>query len=436
MDLRYLFSQLDWRSLLDILLVTFLVYQVLAMLKGTRAAQILIGLLIIFVVYALSNLLQLETMNWIVNKVYSSLLIVLIILFQDDIRRLLTRMGSGPFSSKLEGESGLRVIDEVISAAKNLSHDRLGAIVVFERGVNLERLHDYGIRVDSQMSEEILICIFQSFSPLHDGAVIVRNNRLSAASTQLPLSKNPDLTKKIGTRHSASLGISEETDAVALVISEETGHISIACDGELYRQASPEAARRMLIQLLLPAQKTARWRLFLRRLSRSRPQWGDPGFKKSSQKSELAKEIVKKERAGASAHTDATVGSMAMRLPKKSGLSVEVMDASRFVISDKHQNEMEVHSVGLFDDSTPNVDVAEHFETNGDDEEVYKQNQALRSLSQLGPEDKFIPPSVPVVAPPRDVSIGGVSINPPIDPDAIDSDEQGPKSKDMESTEK
>lgn len=425
MDLQTLFNTLDWRAGLDILLVTVLVYHLLAMLKGTRAAQILIGLVIIFVLYALSSLLQLETINWIVSRVYSSIIIVLIVLFQDDIRRLLTRMGSGPFTSRLESESGLRVIEEVISAAKGLSHDRLGAIVVFERGVNLERLHDYGIRVDSVVSEEILICIFQSFSPLHDGAVIIRNNRLSAASTQLPLSKNPDLTKKLGTRHSASLGISEETDAVAVVISEETGHISIACDGELYRQASPEAARRMLIQLLLPSQKTTRWKILLRKLSRSRGTW--PRRKTVSARSgsrtvegSTAEHDVT-VRAGAVARENDVLGasteSLVVRVPLKGGgLDLHQFDSQGVVVSDKRFSVPTGEAAVLADDSVVSSSVDEGREQ----EDIYKQNQAIRSLSQMGPEDKFIPPSVVPSAPPRDVSIGGVSLNPPIDTTSLE----------------
>lgn len=259
-------AQLTLRNMIDIGIVAVLFYNVIAMLKGTRAAQVVVGLLVIFIAYALSSLLEFETLYWIISKFYASFIIVVIVLFQDDIRRLLTRFGRSPFVVGLEEGSGLSVIEEVVSSAKNLSHERLGAIMVFERGIGLERLYDHAVRLDALVSEQLLLSIFQSFSPLHDGAVIIQKDRILCASAHLPLSKTTpgSLTgKKMGTRHSAATGISEQTDAVVLVVSEETGAISIASNGELFRQQSPEAAKRMLTQLLMPQKRVSRVGLML-----------------------------------------------------------------------------------------------------------------------------------------------------------------------------
>lgn len=398
MDLSLLLQQLNWRAVLDIVLVAFLLYQVLSILRGSRAVQILIGLLLIFIAYAVSSLLQLDTINWIVSKIYSSLIIVIIVLFQDDIRRLLSRMGRGPFSSRLESESGLRVIEEVVSAAKNLSHDRLGAIVVFERGVSLERLHDYGILVDSIVTEEILICVFQSFSPLHDGAVLIRHNRISAASTHLPLSKNADLTKRLGTRHSASLGISEETDAVALVVSEETGNISVAVDGELYRQPSPEAAKRMLIQLLLPTQKTSRIRGYIQRWLRpkSRMGWGD---RKAHMRRRIKFGLTKMPYANDRGYGPGRPGAthvdiqenFAVRIPNaQGGVDISEISSDGVIITQGnsfvegvHQTSFSVHDYIDENDETHNAMLQSVSDSSNNDSElmetdaVYRNNQAL-----------------------------------------------------------
>lgn len=263
MNLDETLSQISVRNAIDILLVALLIYQIMAMLRGSRAAQVVLGMLVIVGAYAISSVFDLETINWIISKFYSYLIIVVIVLFQDDIRRLLTRFGSGEFVSEVEARSGLVVIDEVMSAAQKLSHERLGALVVFERAIGLERLYFHSVGLEAVVSEQLLISVFQSFSPLHDGAVIIRRNRIVCAAAHLPLSKNPRLGKKLGTRHSAAVGISEQTDAVVLVVSEETGGISIAVDGELLRQPSVDVARARLAELLLPKRNPSAFQRFL-----------------------------------------------------------------------------------------------------------------------------------------------------------------------------
>lgn len=244
-----------WRSWLDILIVAFIVYHILLLLKGTRAAQILVGLLVIFVAYLVSGFLQLETIHWLISKFYASFIVMVIVLFQEDIRRILTQFWKKPFFSGMQVQDGHRVVHEIISAVDTLSHERIGALIVFERSVALNRLYDHSVVLDAQISEQLLISIFQSFSPLHDGAVIIRKNKISSASAQLPLSKNPIFVRKFGTRHSAAVGISERTDAVVLVVSEETGHISIVWDGALQRQINLQAAEKTLKNLLMQNKK-------------------------------------------------------------------------------------------------------------------------------------------------------------------------------------
>jgi diadenylate cyclase len=462
MNLKEFFAQLTLRSILDISLVAMLLYQIIAILKGTRAAQILIGMLVIFIAYILSSLLEFETLNWIISKFYSSFIIVVIVLFQDDIRRLLTRFGRSPFVSGLDESSGLRVIDEVVSAAKNLSHDRIGAIIVFERSIGLERLYDHSVRVDALVSEQLLVCIFQSFSPLHDGAVIVQKNRLSCASAHLPLSKNQRLGKKLGTRHSAAVGISEETDAVVLVVSEETGTISLAWEGALQVQNSAESARRLLVSLLLPSQDRGQ---FARAIERSL-------FRKMNAFSlrivnmfrsrriylgnERRRPKVDRRYETDSAHRNtvsdvelenklaSTESRLSLRFPSSSPIKIAKADGTNLILSSSGDSTRATGSEGSgmrkggnrrsdplsFNRSGRMMDemilgtvlsddfddeIVEHSQKDRNDglTEGMMENEALKGLVQLGPEDKFNPPDAPI-PPPQNVSIGGVSLEPPL----------------------
>lgn len=435
--------------MLDVLLVAALFYQILALLKGTRAAQVLIGMLVIFLAYTLSSLLELETLNWIISKFYSSVIIVVIVLFQDDIRRLLTRFGRGPFVSGLDENSGLRVIEEVVNAAKYLSHDRIGALVVFERGIGLDRLYDHAVRVEALVSEQLLVCIFQSFSPLHDGAVIVQKNRLSCASAQLPLSKNPTFSKKLGTRHSAAVGIAEETDAVVLVVSEETGNISIAWDGQLQKQGNIDAVRRTLISLLMPqSEALGRGRLLsggvgrafdsLRRAVTGRRVWAGRGAMAGRRAggASLSAENAEALRATEYENRLASLGTpsptLELRFPRYARVKTAKADPAGLVFSElgrdaaRERGAVVIRSAAptgpedytASDDAPPEDTVVGTDDGKGDagggGPSGYAQNRAAQALSHLSPEDRFVPP-VPPSPPPRDVSIGGVSLNPPLD---------------------
>ncbi len=449
MTLKDILVQISLRNLIDIGIVAVLFYQIIAMLRGTRAAQVVVGLLVIFIAYALSSLMEFETLYWIISKFYASFIIVVIVLFQDDIRRLLTRFGRSPFVAGLEEGSGLSVIEEVVSSAKNLSHERLGAIMVFERGIGLERLYDHAVRLDALVSEQLLLSIFQSFSPLHDGAVIIQKNRILCASAHLPLSKstpNALTGKKMGTRHSAATGISEQTDAVVLVVSEETGAISIATNGELYRQQSPEAAKRMLTQLLVPQKRVSRlaaflenrvffsWNLFVLRARAfvgGRPYKGPERRARSSDNRNVRSSAwaankntlsaVERENRLAANELRLNLrfpGAVPQRKTFQSAGGVIVLSNSSENLrgqqfSSQPQSGMPLESADTQNLHQPMSEEPASIQPDGTS--VLEQNEAAASLSQFGPDERFVPPEPPT-PPPRDVSIGGISLNPPVEP--------------------
>ena len=416
------------------------------MLRGPRAAQVLIGMLVIFVAYVFSNLMQLETLQWIISKFYSSFIMVVIVLFQDDIRRLLSRFGKGPFFSGIEIRSGGLIIQEVVSAAKALSHERIGALIVFERSIGLDKLYDHSVQLNALVSEQLLMSIFQSFSPLHDGAVIVQKNRISCASAQLPLSKNPLFSKKLGTRHSAAVGISEETDAVVLVVSEETGHISIAWEGNLQKQSSSEAAKKMLHFLLLPRGdrnvfiawwtekfvfKINKALLILKTIFSFRSKYSG---KNDRRRFNDRRSLLEAPRQKNQPHYSVQVqNSQTFNLSKnifvrfKNDSNVtEIMSPSDNFVTSLNLAEkiQEIHKKTL--ENTEPVALSHQNSTpfeKEDDNEDSNQKESLRSSIGLLPEDRFDPP-IPKPPPPRDVLVGGVSLNPPIDIDSIKNENE------------
>ncbi len=425
----------SFRSLIDIALVAILFYQIISMLRGTRAAQVLIGMLVIFVAFVFSNLLQFETLHWIISKFYSSFIMVVIVLFQDDIRRLLSRFGKGPFFSGMEFRSGGLIIQEVVSAAKSLSHERIGALVVFERSIGLDKLYDHSVQLNALVSEQLLMSIFQSFSPLHDGAVIVQKNRISCASAQLPLSKNPLFSKKMGTRHSAAVGISEETDAVVLVVSEESGHISIAWDGNLQKQTSADAARKMLHSLLLPRGDRNpyvvwwnetflfKYNRFLVRV-RSVLRLSSRKFLVERRRNLDRRHLMHVGTEGkefSSYRVQAPVGQQVqfsqnifVRFHPKSSVTELVTPVEYFVSTyAKHENSRQENGVHHAHGDEIKPHGVPHATPPFVDEEP-SPSEVLRSAVELLPQDRFDPP-IPKPPPPRDVVVGGVSLNPPLE---------------------
>jgi len=244
------------RDLLDILLVTVLIYQLLLLIRGTRAVQLVMGLVVLFVLYALSRLLGLVTVNWLLSYVGIVIPIAFLILFQPELRRMLEQLGRGGVLSTAFGpplgREAIRLVSDVARAARVLSIRKTGALVVLERNTGLTDVVETGIRVDATVTVPLLLTIFYPNTPLHDGAVILRGNRVLAAACLLPLSENPTLSKTLGTRHRAAVGIAEQTDAVAVIVSAETGVISVAREGELRRGLSEEELKVYLLGLFGP----------------------------------------------------------------------------------------------------------------------------------------------------------------------------------------
>jgi diadenylate cyclase len=242
------FRSIQLKDLIDILVVAFVIYKILLLLQGTKALQMLAGLAVIILLYFFSGILELLTLNWILDTFMSSLLILIIIVFQDDIRKALAKIGTVPIA-RIQTEYSFG-IEEVVKAVSKLAEKKVGALIVFEREISLKDYLEGAVLIDAKVSEELLISIFNPKSPLHDGAVIISGGKIVAAGVVLPLSTNPDIAKDLGTRHRAGIGITEVSDAVVIIVSEERGEISLAVGGKISRDITPATLRKMLSQLL------------------------------------------------------------------------------------------------------------------------------------------------------------------------------------------
>lgn len=234
----YLRRVVEPRSIADIALVLLLVYGVLKLLRGTRAAPMAAGIAALFLLYWLSVKQELATLEFVLRNGLLYIGIAIIVLFQSEIRQALIAFGNRfrmPFTRVHRGQFGEGVYDEVVLAATTLASTKTGALIVIERNVGLKNLSDGGVHLDAELSYDLLVSIFNPATPLHDGAVVIRRHRVAAASCFLPLTLNPRLSKDLGTRHRAAIGVTEDTDAVAVVVSEETGLISFVQAGEIRR---------------------------------------------------------------------------------------------------------------------------------------------------------------------------------------------------------
>jgi diadenylate cyclase len=241
-----------WRDALDILLVAAIVYRVFILFRGTRAVQMVIGLAGLVGASVLARGLELHSLQWILDNFWSFWVIALVVLFQPELRRALASAGQARFFRTLVGgasEEAVRVVDEIASVADSLAGRRIGALIVVERATGLRQYAELGVKLDAIVSADLLTSIFLPYSPLHDGAVFIQGNRIVAAGCFLPLSRNVHIGRALGTRHRAALGISEETDAVAVVVSEESGRISLAVDGHI-ETVDAEALRARVTALL------------------------------------------------------------------------------------------------------------------------------------------------------------------------------------------
>ena len=238
-QISYELPQLTWTAVIDILAVAFVLYQVLQVVRGTRAAHILAGIVTVLIIYQVAIRLGLETLRSMVSSLAPFTTIALVVLFQQEIRRALGRLGRRRL---LGGYHAPESADEILLAISSLSRDKVGALIVLERDAGLRTFVESGVRLDAQVSRDPLLSIFMPGTALHDGAVIIQKDRIAAAACFLPLSVRPEVTTRLGTRHRAGLGITEESDAMALIVSEETGAISIASAGEIEQGVTIERA--------------------------------------------------------------------------------------------------------------------------------------------------------------------------------------------------
>jgi len=247
-------AALEWAALVDIVVVAVVVYYFLLLIKDTRAYPLLFAGVILLSLYVISQWAQLRTLSWLVsNPAAYFLVLVLLVIYQGEIRRELARLGRLPLLARLTVRERGEPYDDIVLASSYFSQNKVGALMVLEREVSLRTYIESGIGLDALLSYDLLVSIFLPQSPLHDGAVIVRKNRVVAASCFLPLSLNPLLSTHLGTRHRAAIGVTEESDAIAVVVSEETGSISVMSAGAVDLNLTPEQLRARLRRLLREA---------------------------------------------------------------------------------------------------------------------------------------------------------------------------------------
>jgi len=243
---------MGWWDVVDILVVSVLIYQLFTLIRGTRAVQMGLGGGVFVALFYLSRWGRLETVNWLVRNLAGYVVFAGIVLFQTDIRRALAHLGRAQFFRYFaKAESAQESIEEIVMAAGMLSAQRIGAIIAVERQIGLRNYVEGGIPLDAELTYDLLLSIFQPKSPLHDGAVIIQDDRVAAAACFLPLTVNPRLGKELGSRHRAAIGLTEENDSIAIVVSEETGAISVVVDGQIERGLESDTLRGRLRSLVL-----------------------------------------------------------------------------------------------------------------------------------------------------------------------------------------
>lgn len=249
-------------DIVDILIVGYLIYKLLIWLKGTRAVQLLKGISVVIVVWMISSFFELRTLRWLMENLFSVGVLVIFIIFQPELRRALEQLGRGRFFGRItqkEEQLITKMLSEIVKAVGHLSKRRIGALIVIERQTGLTDYIETGIELEAKPSSELLTNLFLPNTPLHDGAVIIRKGRIMAASCYLPLSENPFISKELGTRHRAGIGMSEVSDAISIIVSEETGNISMAIHGELKSGLTEEELLSHLFEELQPTKTAGFW---------------------------------------------------------------------------------------------------------------------------------------------------------------------------------
>lgn len=256
-ELSAMFSNIRLADLVDVAVLWFVLYHSLLLMRGTRAFQSLLGLLVVLLVYVISDGLGLYAVHWALEKFFVYIVLAILILFQSDIKRALAGAGGRlfPFFSSANDQSAM---EEIVRACFIMASRRIGALIAIERRADLSDYADSGNRLDARVSAELLLSIFHPTSPMHDGAVVVREGRILAAKVFLPLSLSRDLSRFYGTRHRAAIGLSEEADAVLLIVSEERGAVSLVVDGQLKAVADANELREQLLECFRPARASRR----------------------------------------------------------------------------------------------------------------------------------------------------------------------------------
>jgi len=241
------------RNALDIALVFIIVYNILKLLRGTRAVPTVVGMVVLALLYWLAVAQDLATLEFVLRSAVLYIGVAIIVLFQSEIRQALIYFGNRlrfPVLRRTRGQLGETIYDEIVLAVTTLSSEKIGALIVIERNVGLRNLVDTGVSLDAKLSYDLLVTIFNPSTPLHDGAVIIQNERLAAASVFLPLTKNPSVSRELGTRHRAAIGVTEGSDAVSVVVSEETGLITFVENGEVKRHLDTSSLRSLLLNAM------------------------------------------------------------------------------------------------------------------------------------------------------------------------------------------
>jgi uncharacterized protein (TIGR00159 family) len=240
-----------WQDALDILMLAVIIYSGINLIRGTRAVPMLIGLGVLYGIYIVSGQLEIYTINFLLRNLLGWSLVFVFIVFQNDIRRALTQVGTGPLYSPGERIAQSQAVEELVKAVTTMASRRVGALIVLQNEVGLNEYIDVGTRLDAQVSKELVTSIFLPGSPIHDGALIIQQGRITAAGCFLPLTTNPSVSKTLGTRHRAAIGLTEETDALAIVVSEEDGTVSLVREGKITRDVDPGTLRTTLQRLFV-----------------------------------------------------------------------------------------------------------------------------------------------------------------------------------------
>lgn len=251
-EIREALAHYRWfNDTLDIALVYWLFYRLLLIIKGTRAFQMLIGIGLIIIVLIASQMFEFYTLDWLIHSFWSQIVLAVVILFQPEIRNTLARVGGRHLFRSLSFVESSKFIEETIKAAVSMANKRVGALIVLERDTDLSTIVEMGVELDAKVTKELLASIFLPNSPIHDGAAVIRNGRVVAAGCFLPLTLSSNLSKTLGTRHRAAIGLTEESDALVIVISEERGEISVVKNGAIENKADAIALRKTLADIFV-----------------------------------------------------------------------------------------------------------------------------------------------------------------------------------------